>query len=154
MIVIGRSTNVERALREQVDKFLKEVFGEWSQRLQGMRTYQQLHQGMAKLKEEVEDLKITKLRREEEFARREREITHKIGLEKKRQEQELELAKREAKVEVDEDNLVRERGAFADQMTFEREHLEKTIERIDGILKQVLKRLPSAEIIAEISNKK
>jgi hypothetical protein len=84
---------------------------------------------LAKLREEIETLKIEKGRREEEFAKREREIEHKVGLERKRQEFEIEQAKRETSVKVREENLSADRKRFEGEVKYLHEMAEKLMER-------------------------
>lgn len=93
------------------DKVLEEIRGLRKQlvELQGERDATReelaLSKTVAELRDEVETLKIEKARKVEEGKIREREIEHKIGLERKRSEFEREQASREATVAVREENL-------------------------------------------------
>lgn len=114
---------------------------------------------ITKLKGEIEDLKLSKDRKEEEFSRREREVEHKIGLERLRQEQEVAAQKREAEqakkqveLTVREANLEAEKIRFADQMNFHQKQMEGQISGLQQLVGQLLERLPSMEIKARISN--
>jgi hypothetical protein len=94
------------------------------------------------LREEIETLTIEKERREEEFARREREVEHKVGLERKRQEFEVDAAKREAVVTVREENLKADKKRFEEAMKAQSERLDDMKE----LLLEMMKRLPTANI--------
>lgn len=103
------------------------------------------------LKQQIEALKVEKSSIEERYQRQEREVEHKIGLERKRQEFEVEQAKRETTVLVREENLSADKERFKAEMEFQREHLEGEIESLRSLVGQMLKRLPSAEIYAKVS---
>lgn len=106
------------------------------------------------LKCEIVRLEVERDKKKEEWDRREREVEHKIGLERKRQEFEIEQSKRETTVSIREQNLAADRERFKQQMDFERAHLQKQIESLNKLVEQLLARLPSAEIIATIGGKK
>lgn len=90
------------------------------------------------LREEIETLKIEKARREEEYARREREVEHKVGLERKRQAVELANATREATLKVREENLAADKTRFAEEMKFQRERFTTEVSYLKEMLQQVL----------------
>lgn len=106
---------------------------------------------ITELREKLETLRISKARKDEEFATREREIEHKVGLERARQEFEIEQAKREATVAIREENLEADKERFAEQMEFHRTRLEAEVASLRDLTGKLLERLPSAEIIANIS---
>src|SRR5207245_968830 len=96
--------DTERVARETVERIVKAA-------LSDAETALATSGKLSKLREELETLRIEKARKEEEFTRKEREIEHKVGLERKRQEFEIEQAKRETSVTVREENLSdRDRG--------------------------------------------
>lgn len=107
-------------------------------------------QERATLLKDIEKLKIEKGRKDEEFARREREIEHKVGLERARQEQELTLAKREAIVSVREDTLKAERERFEQNMKFMQDRFEKEVKYQRELSEELLKALPKMTIRQEI----
>jgi hypothetical protein len=109
-----------------------------------------LEDDVLRLREEVANLELTKLQRTEEFDRREREIEHKVGLERARQTQELTLAKREALVGVREENLATERKVFEGHMSFYKEQMDKQVDYLKEMIDGLSKRLPSAKILARI----
>lgn len=106
-----------------------------------------------KLKTELSELLIEKSRKDEEFAKREREIEHKVGLERKRQEFEIQQAKRETTVNVREENLEADKERFKSEMDFQRQHLQGEIASLRDLVNNMLKRLPSAEIYATMGDK-
>lgn len=99
------------------------------------------------LQQEVAKLEIERDKKQEEFARREREVEHKVGLERKRQEFEITQAKRETEVKVREQNLQADKDRFKAEMEFQRGHLQDEIKSLRELVGQMLQRLPSAEII-------
>lgn len=106
-----------------------------------------------KLKNELVDLQIEKAKVVEEQERRERELTHMIGLEKKRQEQELAAGKREAVLAVQEKNLEADKARFEDQMDFMTDRFEKEVGYLKDIMGQVLDRLPTVTVDKTITDK-
>lgn len=97
------------------------------------------------LNAEIEQAKMEKARIDEEHKRRIRETEHKVGLLKVQQDHEVANARRETELAVREENLAAEKQRFADEMTFQREHLQREVDRIDGILGKVLERLPNID---------
>lgn len=105
------------------------------------------------LRKEIVRLEIERDKKQEEWDRREREIEHKVGLERKRQEFEIEQSKREAAVAVKEANLEADKQRFKDEMDFQRKHLESEIGALRDMVGQLLKALPTAEIIANVGKR-
>lgn len=101
---------------------------------------------ITKLREELETLRIEKSRKEEEFAKKEREIEHKVGLERKRQEFEIEQAKRETSVTVREENLSADRKRFEEQLEFHQTRFETEVKYLHEMAEKLMERLPSADI--------
>ncbi len=134
---------LRKAVREAADEALKRAVKELSEEVTGGKTRVQL-------KKEIEDLTIQRDRKMEEFEKKDREVEHKIGLERKRQEFEVEQAKRETTVSLREENLKADRDRFEGQMKFHEERFSAEVTYLKDMVGQVLKRLPSAEIIANI----
>lgn len=109
---------------------------------------------VADLKKKISDLEIDHAKKKEEWDRREREVEHKIGLERKRQEFEIEQAKRETSIKVREENLAADKERFKAEMDFQRERLSGEVDSLRKLVDQMLQRLPSAEIIANFGGKK
>jgi len=109
---------------------------------------------IVKLREEISKLEIDRAKKQEEFDRREREVEHKVGLERKRQEFEIQQAKRETTVGVREENLKADKERFKSEMDFQRKRLEEEVASLRELVGEMLKRLPSAEIIVNAGAKK
>ncbi len=110
------------------------------------------------LKLEVEELKISKARLVEDNEREKREVTHMVGLERKRQEFEaeqarkgIETAKTDAVLKVREENLKAEKEAFAKQMKFQQEQFDGQVKYLKGMVEQILERLPTVTVDRQIS---
>jgi hypothetical protein len=108
---------------------------------------------VSELEQEITKLTIEKDRKQEEWDRREREIEHKVGLEQKRQEFEISQAKRDTQVTVREENLAADKERFKAEMDFQRKRLEEEVASLRTLVGQMLERLPSAEIYADLSGK-
>jgi len=105
------------------------------------------------LRKQIATLEIERDKKQEEFDRREREVEHKVGLERKRQEFEITQSKREATVQVKEENLTTDKARFKSEMDFQRTHLEAEVKSLRELVTEMLKRLPSAEIFTTIGSK-
>lgn len=138
MIIIGGSKRVHEAIERLVAEATSRVVKD----LDGLKTIDQLQSKVAALREQSSKLTIEKSQKEEEFARREREIEHKVGLERARQEQELKAAKREAIIEVREQNLSTERKQFEAQMKFQTDRFAEEQKYLKDLMGQLLQRLP------------
>lgn len=136
-------------LNEQIENLSKRL-GELMGRTDALQEINTLQERIKRLKSEVSDLHITKDQREEEFARREREIQHKVGLERKRQEVELTQAKKETELEIREGNLERETQAIKEQMKFIEERMKKENDQIMDVMTKILDRLPHVEVDRKI----
>ena len=97
---------------------------------------------LTRLRDEVDKLKREKATLTEDSARKIRETEHKTGLLKVKQEHEVANARRETELAVREENLKADKQRFADEMKFQREHLQREVDRIEGILGKLLERLP------------
>ncbi len=137
-------TGIRRAVREASDEATKRAIKELTDEVTGGKS-------RTRLKKEIEDLTMERDRKLEEFERKEREIEHKVGLERKRQEFEVEQAKRETTVSLREENLQADRERFEGQMKFHEERFTEEVTYLKDMVSDVLKRLPSAEIYANIS---
>ncbi len=102
------------------------------------------------LKKQVTELEIVKDKKQEEFDRRERELTHMIGLEKKRQEIETKQAKQEATLAVREENLKAERTEFDKQMKFREERFDGEVKYLKDLMEKILGRLPTVSVDRQI----
>jgi len=98
------------------------------------------------LKTQVTNLKIEKDRLDEKHAREERELRHMIGLEKRRQEVEMEQAKKEAMLNVREENLKTERARFEEQLRFNTSRFETMEKYLKDMMGNILERLPNVTV--------
>jgi len=97
------------------------------------------------LEMEISKLKIEKSQFEEEMNRREREVTHKLGLERIRQEQDTVHAKRELEVAMREKNIGEQEKRFAEQMKFTKEALEEKIASLNVLVEKVFEKIPDVK---------
>ena len=104
------------------------------------------------LKWQVSDLEIQRDKKQEGFDRKEREIEHSLGLHKAQVEWEVEEASSRARLEVEQANLQTERDAFKKEMEFMQGRFEEEVKYQRGLLEKMMKRLPTAEILAKIGN--
>jgi hypothetical protein len=148
----GKS-DLQQTVEETVKRVVQEVTQHAETALSAVTNLSKLERDINTLKKEKNDLLIESGRRDEEFKRREREIEHKVGLERKRQEFERDQAKREAVVEVREKNLDADRKRFEEQMQFHQNRFEQEVKYLHEMMDSVLKRLPDASIIAKIGGK-
>lgn len=103
------------------------------------------------LKTRIADLKIEEGGIKEKHAQERRELTHMIGLEKKRQEFEIAQAKRETEVKVREENLAADKVRFEQQMTFHSKRFEEEVGYLKDLMGQVLGRLPDITATLEVT---
>ena len=148
-ILAGKRAHLANSLKDLIADITQRVEGH----LQGIRTVADLADRVKSLREQVETLEIGRARKNEEFERRDREIEHKVGLERKRQEFELAAAKREAVLEVGEKNLEADRKRFESQMEFVEKRFTEQVDYLKGIIGQLSDRLPSMQINADIGSK-
>lgn len=111
-----------------------------------LRTEREDRSQLNKLRDDVERLKREKATLVEDNDRKIRETEHKTGLLRTKQEQDISHAKRSTELEVREANLKADKDRFSQEMEFQRKRLEGEVDRIDGILKAILERLPSITV--------
>ena len=132
---------------------LKEEIAE----LKGERKARQKELGLTddviRLKTEIEDLRIQKSRLTEEHEREKRELTHMIGLEKARQEFEVEEATQKATLSVREENLKAERQRFDDHMAFTEKRFTKEVSYLQDLMAKILERLPTVTVDKSIDDR-
>lgn len=98
------------------------------------------------LKKQVVDQEIRRDKLTEDHEREKREVKHMVGLEKKRQEFEIDQARRETTVTVREENLAADRKRFEDQMKFTTERFESEVGYLKDLMGEVLDRLPTVTV--------
>lgn len=149
MFLFGRGKAVEVLTDLQKD-ILARVEGD----LKGIRSVVDLAAKVKALCEEKEKLEIEAARRDETFARKEREIEHKVGLERKRQEFELASGKREATLSVREENLAADRKRFEEQMAFHEKRFTEEVSYLKQIIGDIAERLPTASFTGNLTARK
>lgn len=135
----------ERVLTREIRE-LREAIADLRIRKDTVRQELGLSEEVVRLKKEITDLRIEKSRLTEEHAREDRELRHMIGLEKKRQEVELEQAKRGTELTVREENLKADKERFAEQMKFQNDRFTKEVEYLKGLMGEILARLPTVTV--------
>ena len=140
-----RRHDTEDTVRETVERILCAVLEDAETTLGKIKTIADLNKKVRELREVAETANIEKDRREEVFAKKEREVEHKVGLERTRQKFESEQAKREATVTVREETLTDDRTRFEDQMKFQQERFTEEVKYLKDMVGQVLKRLPGVK---------
>lgn len=98
------------------------------------------------LKRQIADLQIDKSRIVEDNAKQERELRHMIGLEKRRQEVEIEQAKRDTSLTVREGNLAAEKQRFEEQLKFNTERFTTMETYLKDMMSDILERLPNVNV--------
>ena len=139
------SKQMEELVRSTIDQAISNALNDKTNSIT-------LNAEIDRLTKEKTKLQIEYDREKERWDRTEREIEHKLGLEKRRQEQEIQLATRETTVKVREENLSGERELFKKEMEFQRSRLEGEVQSLRDLTGKLLKALPSAEIIANINS--
>ena len=126
--------------------FLSKDERELVERLRKLEPLGALSEEVMKLKREIATLEINKSKAKEDHDRQERELRHMIGLEKKRQEVEIEQAKRETTLKVREENLKSEREQFEKNLKFNTERFEAMETYLKGMMTDILARLPNVNV--------
>lgn len=111
-----------------------------------LKNSRSLEDERTRLKEDIEKLRIEKARSEEDSARRVREVEHDTGLLRKQVEWERTKAVEEAKLAAREENLTAEQTRFTEQMSFHKDQIANEVDRLDGLLKALLERLPTVSV--------
>ncbi len=146
LIIAGRKDQ----LQEAIGALVSDITATITQDLQGIRSVADLSQRVKELREKAEKLEIEKGRKEEEFQRREREVEHKVGLDRKRQEFEVASAKREAMLSVREENLAADRKRFEEQISFHEERFTQEVGYLKELMTQIMQRLPDVTVTGEL----
>lgn len=150
MLIVTGKDKLQRVLHE----LWKDAIVQVEESLHGIKSVADLAAKVKSLRTQVETLEIEKSKREEDFARREREIQHKIGLERERQKFETESAKREASLTIREENLDADRKRFEGQMEFHQERFTKEVGYLKEIIGQLAERLPTTELTGTVGAKR
>jgi DNA anti-recombination protein RmuC len=110
-----------------------------------------LSKRIIELEREKTEKEIALARVLEDHQREKREIDHKIGLHRQRVEQEIELSRKEAVLDVREENLTKDRERFEKEMDYTRERFSEEVERLATLQKEILERLPKWSVDRKIT---
>jgi len=113
---------------------------------EGTREELRVTRDYVSLKKQLTDLEIQYDREQEKHEREKRDIEHMVGLEKKRQEFELESARRDVTLSLREENLAAERQRFEEHTEFIVNRFEKEAGRREELMKELLARLPTVRV--------
>lgn len=142
MIIFGFNSNFKRVVLELWDRLDKLA----SKELTKYDEIINLEEKVADLIKQKTVLEIEVGKKQEEYDRRDREIEHKIGLERKRQVQELELSKREATVAIREENLKADRDRFEGQIQFHEKRFTEEVKYLKDMIQGLTEALPTMKI--------
>jgi hypothetical protein len=130
------------------NEVLKELreFNEKVRGLDSLGDVVQLTEEQERLKKAISGMEIEIAQREEEYARKEREIEHKIGLEKKRAEFEREEAEKNARLAVREENLEAEKTRTKEQLDFITKRMEQELDSNRAMMEKVMQFIPTVNV--------
>jgi hypothetical protein len=139
-------------LSEEIERLTREVSALRAEK-KDFSEQRSLQEKIIALKQTIQDLEISRDKKNEAFDRRERELTHMIGLEKKRQEFEIKQSVDNARLQVREENLKVEREQFSKDIKFKEDQLTKQIAYLQDIMKSLMERLPTVTVDKTIEEK-
>ena len=138
--------------KQRRDKLVDEIAGlrgdikALKREREGIREELDLADEVVSLKQKISDLKSDESRIHEQHAREKREVQHQVGLQRKRQDFEMESIKRDTELTVREENLDAERERFNRDMGFQRDELKNQISYLKDLMEKVFERLPSVTL--------
>lgn len=106
---------------------------------------QALEEERVSLKRELTDLQIEFDREQEKWDREKRDVTHMVGLQKKRGEFETNSASREAKLAVREENLEADKARFEEHVNFMEKRFEEELKATRKMMEKFLDRMPETK---------
>lgn len=149
MFVIGGGK-----LADQIVNLLERVQSEANNKLDKIKDYLDLTKEVDKLRESLNVMTIEKSQINEKYEKREREIEHKLGLERLRQETELKLGLREQTVKIREENLTADRDRFTKEMAFVTQRFEQETGYLKDMIKPLLEALPKMTIKENVTKRR
>lgn len=141
-------------LKDKLVELFDQIKIGYESKFDRIQNYLDLSAEVNNLREEKNQLIIDKNLINEKYAAREREIEHKLGLERLRQKTELELGLREQTVKLREDNLTEDRKRFEEQMKFNREQMEGQIKYLKDLISPLLEALPKMTIEENVTKRR
>lgn len=149
MFVIGGGE-----LKEKLLDLFDQIKNGYDSKLDRIQNYLDLSKEVENLREQRNQLIIDKSLINEKYEKREREIEHKLGLERQRQEQELKLSIREQTVKIREENLTADRDRFSKEMEFVTKRFEQETGYLKDMIKPLLDALPKMTIKETVNRKR
>lgn len=143
--MFAKNDPVAQELLDRIERLSKQV-AELKGEREAVESTTRLTTERLQLLSEIETLKIERDRIEEDHARQIREVEHATGLHRKQTEWERKKAVEEAKLEVEKGNLGAERTRFTEQMDFHKQQIANEVDRLDGLLKGLMERLPTVSV--------
>ena len=144
MFGFGKQDVDRERILDRIAATVREVInGAASETADKLREVSKLSGTVDALKKQVTDLEIQRDKKQEEYARREREVEHMVGLERKRAEFERESAAREATLRVREENLKADRDRFEAQMEFQNTRFTAEVGYLKEMIGRVLEAIPN-----------
>ena len=143
MGIFSRKSSVEKSISDSVERVIVKYLTSAENEIKTFLQAGNLEERVKTLTTQLSSLQIEKSRIEEDFTRREREIEHKLGLEKLRQEQDLELGLREQSIKIKEENLTADKARFEAQMKFMTERMSKENDHLKAMMEDILAKLPT-----------
>lgn len=149
MFVIGGGE-----LKDKLVDLFDQIKNGYDSKLDRIQNYLDLSKEVENLREQRNQLIIDKSLINEKYEKREREIEHKLGLERQRQEQELKLSIREQTVKIREENLTADRDRFSKEMEFVTKRFEQETGYLKDMIKPLLDALPKMTIKETVNRKR
>lgn len=141
---------VQTSLKEEVRTLSTEVAG-----LRGERDSIGEELGLSRevqdLTKKVSNLEIRKSQYEEENARKEREIEHKLGLLEIQREKEREVEKREATVTAREESVNNKATQLEERIAFMTTSFDAHVARMEGVVDSIIDRIPKVNVDHAVS---
>jgi len=110
-----------------------------------------LEQERAQLKKNLTDMKIEWDQEKEKWDREKRETEHLVGLQRKRQEFEVEAAKREVELTVREETLKADKERFQEQISYMEESWKQKFKSLEKLMGKVFDRMPETKQLISIT---
>lgn len=149
MFVIGGGE-----LKDKLVNLFDQIKNGYESKFERIQNYLDLSVEVNSLREEKNQLTIDRNLINEKYEKREREIEHKLGLERIRQEQELKLGLREQTVKIREENLTADRDRFTKEMAFVTQRFEQETGYLKDMIKPLLEALPKMKITENLTRKR
>jgi len=134
MIIFARESTLGNVVKNLVEKILTDANSEVKKLYEAV----DLGNEVKSLRAEIAKLEIQESQINEKYAKREREIEHKLGLEKTRQVQDLEFGLREQKVKLQEENLTLDRKRFEENMKFTTDRFSTEVTYLKDMIQKLV----------------